>query len=167
MRKAMIKNHSYQSYVFPCALCHSIYFLACPPIWWLLCSLSSSSPCLHVCLSAGLLGQRKVDPLHACCGNRNTHAKRAHAAEIMAECLRHPVSINGHMETCERKKMENERFSFSSLECFTCPLRVCLLSHSNCLSVKALVLTLSSPLSLAELPGWRVVMAPQGPTRMS
>lgn len=58
---------------FPWA-CRSICLRACPPVWWLLCSLSSSSPRLPVCLSAGLLGQTKVDLLHASCGNHDTRA---------------------------------------------------------------------------------------------
>ncbi len=82
---------------------------------------------LSVSLQASWV-KRKVDLLHAGCGNRDTHAKHAHAAETVVECLAHPVPIKGHMETCERKKMEKESFSFSTVECMTCPLRVCLLS---------------------------------------
>lgn len=79
---------------------------------------------------------------------QNTHTR----PETTAQCFGHPVSIKGHMETCERKKVEEELFSFSSLECMTCPSRVRLIPPTlNSLSVKALVLTLPSTLSLADL----------------
>lgn len=49
--------------------------------------------------------------LHAGCGNHNTHALHAHAAENMVECLRRRMSIKGNKETSHRKKMEKESCS--------------------------------------------------------
>lgn len=49
-------------------------------------SLSASSP-PPVGLSAELMGQRKFDLMYAGCGNLNTHAKNAHAAETMNKYL--------------------------------------------------------------------------------
>lgn len=65
---------------------------------------------------------------------------RVHAAEAAVEHLGTPVPIKGLIETCALKKMEEESFSCASLECLTCPLRVCLLS-----ACPTAFLTLSSP----------------------
>lgn len=69
-----------------------------------------------VCLSADLVGHRKVDLLHAGCGNHNVRAKRkknAHAAE---------TAIKYSATPCPKKAMKKHA------ECMIWPLRVCLLS---------------------------------------
>ncbi len=115
---------------FPCA-CHSICLPVCLPVWWLLCSLSLSWPCLPVCLSAGLLGQSKVALLHASCGNHNMYAQHARAAET-GQMFQTPCFHKRSYGNVWTKEDWERKFFFLQLGMYDSPLRVWLLSPSNC-----------------------------------
>lgn len=137
-------NRPIQISVFPFS-CHFIFPRADWPAWWLLCSLSPSSPlCLSLCRPRGSqegwsLACWLWEP--QCASKKEKKRTRSWDCD---QILSHPVSKKGHEETCGMYDMTIKG--------------VLAFFPFNCLPE-----SFSHPFFLAKLPWGTFVMAPWGP----